>query len=753
MEFNVLVFIACMIFLPQDACAMSIDQILSGVEKAYEKKIETEILPRSSIRPDWYEYSLFNRTEKLVKLQHDMIITKDMWDNAINSTEELPQKRRQKRNAIRWKDLLWTRRISYRILDGFSDKEKLTLLESMNHWEEYTCLKFVEAKDTDRDIIVFTPMEGVCESFVGRMEGQQPINLDKGCMQKKILIHEIGHALGFYHEHMRADRDQYVFINYTNINDTKEAQFDPLLKDEYNDYNKTYDYYSIMHYGKLFFSINATAGLVTIKPKDEKFLNIIGSSPSLSYRDMIIANDLYKCSAGCPLNTCEGGFIGGSNCECFCQKKNSFDVRICGTQACTTPAISPETYDVYDVAIKVVVFQPDSTFPHGTKLHIYRKDLKCGNEKKIYQCTDGVWQGDLPPCRIARMKAPCVINYDVNKYVVTYNGGEINNGDHIQPDDMVNVTCRHGDQGDEPTAMYCNDGEWDYDIEILKCLVPQKCPVVVNAAITGSYERGFKVECLPRHALVTNGEVPNLFTCSFEGRWEPFTPICDPKNCTRPADDVHRTIILSNGIELNAGDIVAHGITINLRCPRSYIPDSASFTCEYGLYNTADGNLPRCVQVTCSLPPVKATVYEPKKVKYLYGDEVSIGRCRGKTYLEGDNKLHCTRHGTWSGKAECITFCPSHNDTYGLTKNHVLLPSVPGASITMKVITIEYCQQLCTNSWKKRRYRKRLCGAYVYGYNRTKKYFECRLYFRRPADLIDHKGYEIFWTLGIRQCG
>ena len=38
------------------------------------------------------------------------------------------------------------------------------------------------------------------------------MSLDNGCMEYSTIIHEIMHVVGFYHEHERWDRDQYIDI-------------------------------------------------------------------------------------------------------------------------------------------------------------------------------------------------------------------------------------------------------------------------------------------------------------------------------------------------------------------------------------------------------------------------------------------------------------------------------------------------------------------------------------------------------------
>jgi hypothetical protein len=60
--------------------------------------------------------------------------------------------------------------------------------------------------------------------------------------------HELGHVLGFFHEHQRWDRDQYVTIHYENIKPGRASDYDWVPRTNWITSGTPYDYRSIMHY-------------------------------------------------------------------------------------------------------------------------------------------------------------------------------------------------------------------------------------------------------------------------------------------------------------------------------------------------------------------------------------------------------------------------------------------------------------------------------------------------------------------------
>ena len=63
-----------------------------------------------------------------------------------------------------------------------------------------------------------------------------------------MAVHELGHVLGFFHEHQRWDRDQFVTIHYEHIKPGRGADYDWIAQTNWIEGSLPYDYFSIMHY-------------------------------------------------------------------------------------------------------------------------------------------------------------------------------------------------------------------------------------------------------------------------------------------------------------------------------------------------------------------------------------------------------------------------------------------------------------------------------------------------------------------------
>jgi len=221
--------------------------------------------------------------------------------------------------------------IPYTIDAAFTDSERAVIAQGIKQVEDNSCLRFVE-RNGEYDYVQIHPGKGGCYAVIPYRigAGMREIGLEQdGCVYTKVVVHELLHAVGVKHEQCRPDRDDYITINWSNIQDGGPSQY---FKDtwiggdaptnicketlDYENCRSTffttacgfpYDYASVMHYSTTSFAIDPSQNVMTAK---DTSVTTLGNT-EMSELDSKKLQCLYNCD-GTSHSECGGHFYGES---------------------------------------------------------------------------------------------------------------------------------------------------------------------------------------------------------------------------------------------------------------------------------------------------------------------------------------------------------------------------------------------------------------------------------------------------------
>ncbi|CAF4655048.1 unnamed protein product [Rotaria sp. Silwood1] len=223
----------------------------------------------------------------------------------------------------------WSTPINYYIskTTGLTSSMIANIRIAISNWENNTCLIFNElsviTSTTNTSYVLFErDDEYGCSSPVGydKTDPTSVILISSYCGAIiGSIMHEIGHTLGYIHTQSRVDRNSYVSIATSNIQEDFAGNFFIWIFGtiRFSDVTFPYDYGSFMHYDSYAFSKNNEP---TIIPYESRYEKTMGQRERAAFYDYKQMNRLYYCPLMFSNNACQNnGYLDPNTCSyCIC---------------------------------------------------------------------------------------------------------------------------------------------------------------------------------------------------------------------------------------------------------------------------------------------------------------------------------------------------------------------------------------------------------------------------------------------------